>query len=210
MRSAQLPEMIYFICLLGMLPVGWTSEYSSGTLEQIVHGLKTRIETIEEYILKTGNIDDIPPSLFKRMEEQELGQLELQLDNLNIHRGEAMSDNISSRNDVLIPTDRKPDAYKYLGCYKDSWTRALPHQCKVPQLTNGKCRMCCLKRKFTHFGTEIGDQCFCGDKVSKGHGMVDDSDCRSPCKGDKGSRCGGPWRMSIYQISDLNIPKIEV
>ncbi|XP_046547961.1 uncharacterized protein LOC124257859 isoform X2 [Haliotis rubra] len=139
MRSAQLPEMIYFICLLGMLPVGWTSEYSSGTLEQIVHGLKTRIETIEEYILKTGNIDDIPPSLFKRMEEQELGQLELQLDNLNIHRGEAMSDNISSRNDVLIPTDRKPDAYKYLGCYKDSWTRALPHQCKVPQLTNGKC-----------------------------------------------------------------------
>lgn len=43
---------------------------------------------------------------------------------------------------------------------------------------------------------KAGDECFCGNKLGK---KKSDSECKTPCTGDKEQVCGGSWRLAVYK-----------
>ncbi|CAG2197182.1 unnamed protein product [Mytilus edulis] len=45
-----------------------------------------------------------------------------------------------------------------------------------------------------------GYECFCGNVLRK-YRKRKESDCKTPCSGNKRQTCGGPWRISIYTVS---------
>jgi hypothetical protein len=47
---------------------------------------------------------------------------------------------------------------------------------------------------------QIGFQCFCGSS-SVGFEEASEDDCSTNCNGDQTEKCGGFYRLSIYNIS---------
>lgn len=43
---------------------------------------------------------------------------------------------------------------------------------------------------------KAGDKCFCGNKLGE---KKSDSECKTPCTGDKEQVCGGSWRLAVYK-----------
>ncbi|XP_046544847.1 integumentary mucin C.1-like [Haliotis rubra] len=89
----------------------------------------------------------------------------------------------------------------YIGCYFDDWGRVLPYGHLVDRstMTSEKCMLNCYGN-YSHFGIEDGTECFCGNEIKSGYSKKGDNECPKTCPGDSGSRCGGPWRISIYMI----------
>ncbi|XP_071111449.1 uncharacterized protein [Haliotis cracherodii] len=89
----------------------------------------------------------------------------------------------------------------YLGCYMDDWSRVLPdgHLVDRTTMTTETCMLNCYGN-YTHFGVEDGSECFCGDVIKTGYTMKADNECSARCSGNRGTGCGGPWRISIYRI----------
>ncbi|XP_071111223.1 uncharacterized protein [Haliotis cracherodii] len=92
-------------------------------------------------------------------------------------------------------------SYTYAGCYQDDAGRVLP-RCLMKDetgLTPDSCSLHCHQNSFTHFGTQVGHECYCGNIIKTGYAKRRDTECNMPCTGDR-SRCGGQWRISIYTI----------
>ncbi|XP_063407365.1 C-type lectin domain family 18 member A-like isoform X2 [Mytilus trossulus] len=86
----------------------------------------------------------------------------------------------------------------YIGCYQDDRTRILPKAVlKDKGMTVKKCQQFCGKKGFKFAGVEYGYECFCGNVLRKCRKRKE-SDCKTPCSGNKRQTCGGPWRISIY------------
>ncbi|XP_071179102.1 uncharacterized protein [Mytilus edulis] len=86
----------------------------------------------------------------------------------------------------------------YIGCYQDDSTRILHNEVlKDKGMTVQKCRQFCGKKGFKFAGVEYGYECFCGNDLRKDRKRKE-SDCKTPCSGNKRQTCGGPWRISIY------------
>ncbi|XP_046347044.1 putative fungistatic metabolite isoform X2 [Haliotis rufescens] len=181
MLSLLSPANMFVFTLLAMFSVAWTfktfdvatfNEDKITAVEDTVHRLVARVKALEA--------------------------LEAYI---NISGSmETVRGNRSSTKDTLGAAVTKPHPVKYVGCYRDSWVRALHFLCPTTHLTTEKCRMCCLDHNFSYFGTEVGLQCFCGDDIHSGNKKVDDTECASPCAGDVQDRCGGNWAISIYQM----------
>ncbi|XP_071081543.1 uncharacterized protein [Haliotis cracherodii] len=202
MLSLLSPANMFVFTLLTMFSVAWTfNTFDMATfdadqttaVEDAVHRLVARVGALEAYINISGKAEASMTSLTERV-----NALELEVQNLRSM--EAGRGNRSSTNDTLGAAVTKPHSFKYVGCYRDSWVRVLNYLCPTTHVTTEKCRMCCLDRYFSYFGTEIGLQCFCGDDIHSGHRKVDDAECASPCAGDVQDRCGGHWAISIYQM----------
>jgi hypothetical protein len=54
---------------------------------------------------------------------------------------------------------------------------------------------------FLFYGTENGNQCFCGNVLHDGYPRVPDSECNSTCSGNSSVQCGGTYRLSLYSTS---------
>ncbi|XP_076084967.1 uncharacterized protein LOC143055698 isoform X1 [Mytilus galloprovincialis] len=91
----------------------------------------------------------------------------------------------------------------YIGCYRDDSSRILS---KAKLQDNGmtvyKCQHFCGKKGFKFAGVEYGYQCFCGNVLRK-YRKRKESDCKTPCSGNKRQTCGGPWRISVYTVCPL-------
>ncbi|CAC5423642.1 unnamed protein product [Mytilus coruscus] len=86
----------------------------------------------------------------------------------------------------------------YIGCYKDDRTRILSKKVlKDKGMTVQKCQQFCGKKGFKFAGVEYGYECFCGNVLRKGRKRKE-SDCKTPCSGNKQQTCGGTWRISVY------------
>ncbi|CAG2202657.1 unnamed protein product [Mytilus edulis] len=86
----------------------------------------------------------------------------------------------------------------YLGCYRDDSTRILSKAILQDKgMTVQKCQQFCGKKGFKFAGVEYGYECFCGNVLRK-YRKRKESDCKTPCSGNKRQTCGGPWRISIY------------
>ncbi|VDH98576.1 Hypothetical predicted protein, partial [Mytilus galloprovincialis] len=90
------------------------------------------------------------------------------------------------------------DESGYIGCYQDDSTRILHNEVlKDKGMTVQKCKQFCGKKGFKFAGVEYGYECFCGNDLRKDRKRKE-SDCKTPCSGNKRQTCGGPWRISIY------------
>ena len=91
----------------------------------------------------------------------------------------------------------KPPQMESLGCWKDSWDRALPKLIKTQSW--GMTPAQCLgfteqlgKGAYTIFGVENGEECWAAsnEKTYQKHGKSD------ACK----NGVGGPWSLSVYKF----------
>ncbi|KAI9812453.1 MAG: hypothetical protein M1827_004684 [Pycnora praestabilis] len=93
--------------------------------------------------------------------------------------------------------------YTYEGCYNEISTaqRALtgPPMINAP-VTVESCAAFC--NGYTYFGVEDGDECYCGNDIYPGSQLVpDQSECYQCCAGDLTQRCGGYFRLGIYEFN---------
>lgn len=89
--------------------------------------------------------------------------------------------------------------FKYVGCYKDSSSRALRGEVlpKIGAATNTACVAYCAAKGFAVAGTEYGGECFCGNALSPLE-KLDEGACATACKGDANQTCGGSWALTLY------------
>ncbi|KAK4106431.1 WSC-domain-containing protein [Parathielavia hyrcaniae] len=89
--------------------------------------------------------------------------------------------------------------FQYVGCYKDSSSRALSGEVlpKLGDVSNTKCVEYCASKGFSMAGTEYGGECYCGDSLSPLE-KIDESKCAMACKGDADQTCGGDWALTLY------------
>uniref|UniRef100_A0A1I8JE00 WSC domain-containing protein n=1 Tax=Macrostomum lignano TaxID=282301 RepID=A0A1I8JE00_9PLAT len=108
----------------------------------------------------------------------------------------------SWRNDVYatgVVVASKAAGVKYVGCFKDNRYRDLPVVYTANyKTTKAYCFRYCRAKGYRYFGLQNGNACTCGNTVGR-YGKAKSKDCaRSTCKGDKRSKCGGPWRNSVF------------
>jgi len=94
-------------------------------------------------------------------------------------------------------------SYAFLGCISNVGIPILPLTLKPPTPILGKmhnelCAGACKGHPF--FGTEGGDTCWCGDVLDGRSVKVEEALCDVACEGDKGERCGGMGRLSVYVV----------
>ncbi|XP_046549409.1 putative fungistatic metabolite [Haliotis rubra] len=101
--------------------------------------------------------------------------------------------------ETTTPTTTGP---VYRGCYHDDRNRVLPHEymLNITSMTIDMCRFHCTQYGYSFFGLSVGTECYCGNMIKSGFKKVPDNECNYPCAGDNTEMCGGPWRMTIYQV----------
>lgn len=95
----------------------------------------------------------------------------------------------------------------YMGCYTDSSnSRTLTgYSYTSPAMTNAICKTTCANQGFAMAGTEVGNQCFCGNTIGSGNTRTASTICNTPCAGNSASLCGASWRMSLFNTSVANV-----
>lgn len=85
----------------------------------------------------------------------------------------------------------------YIGCYADSGApHPLPSNIiSTNDMTGAKCAQNCAG--FKYFGTEYGQECYCGDTIPAT--KVSDADCSIPCAGNNDELCGAGQRLTVYE-----------
>lgn len=83
-----------------------------------------------------------------------------------------------------------------LGCHSDvSSARLLPaYSITSPLNSPNWCTSHCASKGYTYAGTEYSNQCYCGNTLK----TAPATGCTYACTGDKGSTCGGYWKMNVY------------
>ncbi|KAK4224985.1 hypothetical protein QBC38DRAFT_281814 [Podospora fimiseda] len=106
---------------------------------------------------------------------------------------------------ATITTNISVPGYKYIGCYIDDNNRILRDFAPdvSNSMTNQLCALQCGKQ-FKYFGTESGDQCYCGmelpEDAAKRKG--NEWNCIQNCAGANGRRqeiCGGNWFIGVWE-----------
>ncbi|XP_067939949.1 uncharacterized protein [Watersipora subatra] len=90
---------------------------------------------------------------------------------------------------------------KHVGCFIDGVDRVLGGMKDYSVASVQECRQFCYDNGYRVFGTEYGAECFCGDSGYDRHEAVDETECSMKCA--DGLPCGGPWRISIYLITEV-------
>jgi len=91
-------------------------------------------------------------------------------------------------------------------CVVDDGSRLLDHYISISGLTPQLCRDQCSAKGFIFAGLQYGGQCFCGNTPPPKSRLAPIKQCSYACSGDKGLKCGGYWRMNVYQ-SDVVVLK---
>ncbi|KNG51227.1 wsc domain-containing protein [Stemphylium lycopersici] len=88
-------------------------------------------------------------------------------------------------------------AYTYVGCFTDSAKRVIgPNLVTGADITVKKCETLCKGSKY--YALQNGSECFCGKTFLQPTQDTPDTECKTPCKGDKNVTCGGKWRNAVY------------
>uniref|UniRef100_A0A8C3CFP9 WSC domain containing 2 n=1 Tax=Cairina moschata TaxID=8855 RepID=A0A8C3CFP9_CAIMO len=97
--------------------------------------------------------------------------------------------------------EKDEDRAKYIGCYVDSTRRRTLRGVSFldyKKMTVFRCQDNCAERGYLYAGLEFGAECYCGHKVQAPN--ASEPECNMPCKGERGSTCGGANRLSIYRL----------
>ncbi|KAK7751400.1 hypothetical protein SLS62_006656 [Diatrype stigma] len=97
------------------------------------------------------------------------------------------------------PATNIPGGARYLGCYVDN---GAPHPLPSAivsrtDMTGARCAQNCAG--YRYFGTEYGQECYCGDAAPASATRVSDSECSLPCAGNDDELCGAGQRLTVYE-----------
>ncbi|KAG9044270.1 hypothetical protein FS837_008421 [Tulasnella sp. UAMH 9824] len=97
-----------------------------------------------------------------------------------------------------------PSGWTNLGCYVDQTARTLTGASKLnwSVMTPALCAANCAG--YTYFGTENGNECYCGNALTSNVPRAV-SECNVNCAGDASQKCGGGWRLTLYQTSSTTV-----
>lgn len=109
--------------------------------------------------------------------------------------------------------DSGESAWRYMGCYVESTSSRLLRgpSSRAADMTVNRCHSYCSGSRFA--GLQNGDECWCGNALSptepgqQAGSKVDEAECGMPCTGDKGAKCGAPFRIALYE-SNLVPPEV--
>ncbi|KAK0631555.1 WSC domain-containing protein [Immersiella caudata] len=91
----------------------------------------------------------------------------------------------------------------YQGCYTDDdeyeWALSERIVWSDGEQSVRKCAWYCFYEGFNLFGAEEGGYCMCGTSLHQDSIQTADSECDMPCTGDGSEKCGGPYRLSLYE-----------
>jgi len=89
----------------------------------------------------------------------------------------------------------------YVGCFVDTNSpRKLPNYTFISTaMTADLCRRTCSTRGLTVYGTEYGNQCYCGSVQPLVQTF--DANCNSACVGNATEKCGGSYKLSLYNAA---------
>ncbi|KAG9017302.1 hypothetical protein FRB93_007415 [Tulasnella sp. JGI-2019a] len=96
---------------------------------------------------------------------------------------------------------KKRATYQSYGCYVDANTRILPlASTSSTSMTTAYCQSFCAAQNpsLSYFGTENGNECWCGSSLPSSSAIANAGDCSTTCTGDSTSKCGGGWRLNVY------------
>ena len=88
-------------------------------------------------------------------------------------------------------------------CYEDGSgsNRLLPHDVMRDKgLTIQKCILHCSEKKYKFAGVQTGHECWCGNDSPPKNKIRSKSDCSVRCSGDHDQKCGGIWRINVFDI----------
>jgi hypothetical protein len=71
-------------------------------------------------------------------------------------------------------------------------------------MTIEACQATCSTRGFKYAGTEGGNECYCANTILSTATKQPSNQCTSNCVGNTKQKCGGSWRLSIYQAVPSN------
>ncbi|KAI1169114.1 hypothetical protein F5B18DRAFT_9053 [Nemania serpens] len=96
--------------------------------------------------------------------------------------------------------------YSWYGCQTEgTGVRALASKILVNDTMSLEvCATFCAG--FTYFGTEYGDECYCGDEFGEGSVTAPSSQCGMACSGDATELCGAGDRLSVYELTPTTPP----
>ncbi|KAL6919863.1 hypothetical protein FSST1_003889 [Fusarium sambucinum] len=124
------------------------------------------------------------------------------------------SQDSSSTNTPQPRIYRGSDDYKYFGCYNETTQiqdsaedRALAdgtHLVKAGKMTVPVCLEFCTSNgtQYKYAGLEWSRECWCSPYLSSLSAKLSDDDCENSCEGNSSQVCGGPLRLSVYQLSE--------
>lgn len=94
---------------------------------------------------------------------------------------------------------QKAGTFAYQGCYSEVQNgRALSDNATTgAKMTVESCATYCSG--YTYMATEYGAECYCGNKIDS-TSTLQTSGCSMACAGDGTEICGGPSRLSMYQV----------
>ena len=94
-----------------------------------------------------------------------------------------------------------PSGWTDLGCQADGGSPRLlsGYSVNSGSLTPQSCIKICADRGFTYAGTESWNQCYCGNTLGRSITAAGVSGCTMGCAGDGSQKCGGAWRVNLYQ-----------
>ncbi|KAI0398059.1 heme peroxidase [Xylariaceae sp. FL0594] len=96
--------------------------------------------------------------------------------------------------------------YSWYGCQTEaSGVRALAAKSLVDAfMTLDVCAAFCGgEGGYKFFGTEYGDECYCGSAFGNGSVAATTGDCDMACSGDAKQLCGAGNRLSVYELMSL-------
>ena len=67
----------------------------------------------------------------------------------------------------------------------------------------------CKSQEYAYSGMEYGKQCFCSNTPPPQEAVIKTSSCSTACPGDSASKCGGSWKLSVYETGDKTLALLE-
>jgi hypothetical protein len=103
-----------------------------------------------------------------------------------------------------------PTAWTAMGCYFEDSKLPILEQNMSPAggdaaLTIPKCKNSCYRRAYGFAGVQQGNQCWCGSYVG-GEWANNQTDCNTPCTGDKNTFCGGKGFVNAFKAQENQAP----
>ena len=82
--------------------------------------------------------------------------------------------------------------------------RILPYEVKpITNLTPAKCIGTCRGDGYSFAGVQNAESCFCGNVAPPPNKIVALGECDMGCTGDTSIKCGGSWRMNVYNTEGI-------
>ncbi|KAF9495858.1 hypothetical protein BDN71DRAFT_1390602 [Pleurotus eryngii] len=93
-------------------------------------------------------------------------------------------------------------SYSSLGCYNDPADARVLNggMTSSSSQTTASCAASCAAQGSSYFGTEYGNECWCGSSIRTGATAAASGDCSMPCSGKASDTCGSSYRLSLYRL----------